>query len=164
MGKLDLRTLASIPRVEASEGRRWVKGSAEKSRLFQRITDKSMPPTDGRVTEDEVRDLRAWRNWIDGGAKTAEGCWVRTRQGRKHPLGFPTTGSPGSSESNAWRAMRTRSMRLCSPDWKRPASSQRRNCDKRTLLRRVYLDLIGLLPTLEEQQAFLNDPVARCAT
>jgi len=30
--------------------------------------------------------------------------------------------------------------------------------DKRTLLRRVYLDLIGLPPTPEEQQAFLEDP------
>jgi hypothetical protein len=29
--------------------------------------------------------------------------------------------------------------------------------DKRTLLRRVYLDLIGLPPTLQEQQAFLQD-------
>jgi hypothetical protein len=30
--------------------------------------------------------------------------------------------------------------------------------DKRTLLRRVYLDLIGLPPTPQEQQAFLDDP------
>src|SRR5438445_311999 len=32
--------------------------------------------------------------------------------------------------------------------------------DKRTLLRRVYLDLIGLPPTPEEQQAFLQDKSA----
>ena len=32
--------------------------------------------------------------------------------------------------------------------------------DKRTLLRRVYLDLIGLPPTPEEQQAFLDDASA----
>ncbi len=32
------------------------------------------------------------------------------------------------------------------------------DADKRTLLRRVYLDLIGLPPTPQEQQAFLNDP------
>ncbi len=30
--------------------------------------------------------------------------------------------------------------------------------DKRTLLRRVYLDLIGLPPTPQEQQSFLDDP------
>ncbi|MHB1422066.1 MAG: DUF1549 and DUF1553 domain-containing protein [Gemmataceae bacterium] len=30
--------------------------------------------------------------------------------------------------------------------------------DKRTLLRRVYLDLIGLPPTPQEQQTFLDDP------
>jgi hypothetical protein len=32
--------------------------------------------------------------------------------------------------------------------------------DRRTLLRRVYLDLIGLPPTPDEQQAFLADPSA----
>lgn len=32
------------------------------------------------------------------------------------------------------------------------------SADKRTLLRRVYLDLIGLPPTPEEQTAFLEDP------
>src|SRR5262249_36624530 len=30
--------------------------------------------------------------------------------------------------------------------------------DRRTLLRRVYFDLIGLPPTPEEQRAFLDDP------
>jgi hypothetical protein len=30
--------------------------------------------------------------------------------------------------------------------------------DKRTLLRRIYLDLIGLPPTVAEQRAFLSDP------
>ena len=33
--------------------------------------------------------------------------------------------------------------------------------DRRTLLRRVYLDLIGLPPTPAEQDAFLDDHVAR---
>ena len=33
--------------------------------------------------------------------------------------------------------------------------------DRRVLLRRLYLDLIGLPPTLEEQQAFLADPSPR---
>ena len=32
--------------------------------------------------------------------------------------------------------------------------------DKRTLLRRVYLDLIGIPPTPAEQEAFLNDDIA----
>jgi hypothetical protein len=34
--------------------------------------------------------------------------------------------------------------------------------DRLTLLRRVYLDLIGLPPTPAEQQAFLGDASGRC--
>src|SRR5262245_26289594 len=67
MSKLDLRTLAAITRG-GEQGPALVKGSAEKSRMYQRIMDKSMPPTDGKVTDDEARVIR---DWIEGGAKTA---------------------------------------------------------------------------------------------
>jgi hypothetical protein len=54
MGKLDLRTLAGIARG-GEQGPAIVKGSAEKSRLFQRVADKSMPPTAGKVSDQEAR-------------------------------------------------------------------------------------------------------------
>ena len=99
MGKLDLRTLAAMTRG-GEQGPALVKGSAEKSRLFQRITDKSMPPTDGKVTDDEAQIIR---DWIDGGAKTAEA--VGSGQGKTESThwAFQPPVRPASSESTPWR-------------------------------------------------------------
>jgi uncharacterized protein DUF1553/uncharacterized protein DUF1549/cytochrome c len=151
MGKLDLRTLASMTRG-GEHGPALAKGSAEKSRLFQRITDKSMPPTENKVTDDEARIIR---DWIDGGAKTAEA--VGSAQGKagthwafQPPLrpAIPKVALGGNENPiDAFVLARLEKASL------KPAAQ----ADKRTLLRRIYLDLIGLLPTLEEQQVFLND-------
>jgi hypothetical protein len=152
MGKLDLRTLAAMTRG-GEQGPALVKGSAEKSRLFQRISDKSMPPTDGKVTDDEALIIR---DWIDGGAKTAEA--VGPGQGKTESTHWAfrppvrpvvpklTLGEP-QNPIDAFVFARLEKASL------KPAAQ----ADKRTLLRRLYLDLVGLLPTLEEQQAFLND-------
>src|SRR5262249_48044720 len=67
IAKLDLRTLSTMMRG-GEQGPALVKGWAEKSRLYQRIVDKSMPPTEGKVTDDEARIVR---DWIDSGARTA---------------------------------------------------------------------------------------------
>jgi hypothetical protein len=152
MGKLDLRSLASMTRG-GEQGAAVVKGSAEKSRLFQRITDKSMPPTEGKVTDDEARIIR---DWIDGGAKTAEAAGSGQGKAESTHWAFQPPVRPvvpkvtlGGNENpiDAFVLARLEKASL------KPAAQ----ADRRTLLRRVYLDLIGLLPTLEEQQAFLND-------
>ena len=152
MGKLDLRTMAAMMRG-GEQGPALVKGSAGKSRLFQRITDKSMPPTDGKVTDDEARVIR---DWIDDGAQTGEAVGsVQSEAGSAHwafqPPVLPVVPKvrPGRAENpiDAFVLARLEKAGL------KPAAQ----ADKRTLLRRVYLDLIGLLPTLDEQRAFLND-------
>jgi len=156
MGKLDLRTLAAMTRG-GDLGPALAKGSAEKSRMFQRITDKSMPPSGGKVTDDEATIIR---DWIDGGAKTAAA---------EEP-------SQGKRESTHWAfqpLVRPAVPRVMSLGWKenpidafvlarleKASIKPPAQAGKRTLLRRVYLDLIGLLPTVEEQQAFLNDQSA----
>ena len=138
MGKLDLRTLASMTRG-GEQGPALVKGSADKSRLFQRITDKSMPPTDGKVTDDEARVIR---EWIDGGAQTGEA--VGSGQGKAgsthwafQPPVCPAVPkvTPGGEENpiDAFVLARLEKANL----------KQAAQADKRTLLRRAYLDLIG---------------------
>jgi hypothetical protein len=71
--------------VEASKGRRWLRVRQKRAGLFQRITDKSMPPTDGKVTDDEARIIR---DWIDGGAKTAEAVGSGQGQDREATTGL----------------------------------------------------------------------------
>jgi len=56
----------------------------------------------------------------------------------------------------AW--VRTPWTPLCSPGWRPTASRPRHPADKRTLLRRVYFDLLGLPPSPEEMDEFLADP------
>ena len=153
MGKLDLRTLASMMRG-GEQGPALVRGSSEKSLLFQRIADKSMPPTDGKVTADEARVIR---DWIDAGGKTAEA--LVSAQGRAENTHWafqpPIRPTIPKVTSAGWQANPIDAFvlaRLEKASLKPPTPA-----DKRTLLRRVYLDLIGLLPTIEEQQAFLSD-------
>jgi hypothetical protein len=152
MGKLDLRTLAAMTRG-GEQGPALVRGSSGKSRLYQRIVDKSMPPVEAKVTDDEARIIR---DWIDGGAKTAEAAehdegkaeithWAFQVPVRP-PVPKVTLGAP-ANPIDAFVLSRLEKAGL------KPVAP----ADKRTLLRRVYLDLIGLLPTLEEQQNFLND-------
>jgi hypothetical protein len=138
-----------------SRGPALVAGSAEKSLLYQRIANKSMPPVEPKVTEDEARIIR---DWIRAGARTAV---------------MEKSLAPGKDEKSHWAfrpPVRPQLPLVKNPKWvstpidafvlsqletkgiKSPAIA-----DRRTLLRRVYLDLIGLPPTPGEQKAFLND-------
>jgi hypothetical protein len=69
MGDLDLRTPASILKGGKSKVPALVKGSAEKSLLYQKIADKSMPFGDAKLNDAETQVIRGW---IDGGAKSAD--------------------------------------------------------------------------------------------
>jgi len=152
MGKLDLRTLAAMTRG-GEQGPALVRGAAGMSRLVQRIADKSMPPTDGKVTDDEARIIR---DWIDGGAKTAEAVGSGQSKAESTHWAFQPPARPAVPKVTTGRQENPIDAfvlaRLEKNSIKPPAQA-----DKRTLLRRVYLDLIGLLPTVEEQQAFFSD-------
>ena len=127
-------------------------GDAAKGRLLEAIVstdpDLRMPPKGPGLTPAEVATLRAW---IGQGARWTEGFAFKqpayepalrpravalpaAQDGRDHPI---------DRVLDAWTASR----RL-----PRPARA-----DDATFLRRVSLDLVGLLPSPEETRAFVAD-------
>jgi len=131
-------------------------GSAARSLLVERITDPEestrMPPQGKPLTEKQIALLKAW---IDQGAPVPSDeqpeedprlHWAFQKPIRPPvPVGANHTGS-GNPVDAFLAASRTRKGVTASPPAARSA-----------LLRRVYLDLIGLPPTREQLHAFLAD-------
>src|SRR5262245_52905911 len=133
-------------------------GDPDDSLLLERVSaaEKRMPPEGKPLTEQQIATLRTW---IKAGAKS------------------PADEKPEEDPRRHWAFIKPERP---SPNVQRPTSNARRNpvdafllaeleknglaplpaADKATLLRRVYLDLIGLPPTRQELVDFLNDPSA----
>jgi len=154
MGDLDLRTPASMLRGGGKGPALW-KGSAEKSLFYQRILDKSMPMGEKKVGDAETRIIR---DWINAGAASEndDNLVVKTKEKPLHwafrPLQSPAV--PAVSK-RGWSRNPVDAFILnrLEKNGIQPAAP----VDRATLLRRVYLDLVGLPPTPEEQKAFLQD-------
>ena len=122
-------------------------GKSAASELIRRVTamaaDRVMPPTGKRLTPDEIGILRAW---IDQGAKWDETAPAARVKGRnvtpRRPSLPPGAGNPVD--------------RLLSGYLKKHSVPVKR-IDDRTFARRVYLDVVGQLPTSTELAAFLAD-------
>jgi hypothetical protein len=152
MGGLDLRTPATMLKG-GSKGPALAKGSAENSLLYQRIVNKSMPMGDPKLADSEARVIR---EWIDRGALAGalDQAPARESQKKQHwafrPLSVTAapkvTGRAGTPvDAFLLSDLEKRDLRPAPP------------ADRLTLLRRVYLDLVGLPPTPEEQTAFEKD-------
>ena len=143
-------------RADASKGGEngvvLVAGKPEASPLFQRVVstdaDEVMPPKGERLTEREVAALRQWiaegAVWPDDGSVAdtfalAKGHWAFTPPRKatvpagEHPVDF-------------FIAAKHRELGLKSAP----------EADRRTLLRRVTLDLTGLPPGVEDADTFLS--------
>ena len=114
------------------------------SELFVRVTaddpDLLMPPPNSHrkpLTKSEIEILRSW---IAAGAAWGE-HWSFER---------PTKPEIGANDANPIDVLVHRRLRQLGLD---PSPE----ADKRTLIRRVTLDLIGLPPTIKDVEAFLAD-------
>ena len=168
-GGLDLR-LRHLAAGGGDSGPAILPGNPETSRLFQRIHNGEMPPgEDKRLTEQDVRLIG---DWIAAGAPTA----------REEPASVGT-GPYFTLEEKNWWAFRPiiRPLlpatqfsepvvtpidlfllaRLQATAEQRPESgdvfSFAPRTDRSVLIRRVYLDLLGLPPTFQEVSAFSQD-------
>ena len=134
-----------------------VPGDSADSLLFAKVRDGKMPP-DGPLADAEVGLLR---RWIDAGAAV----------GRRRPYSrLPEKGRAGPDWWSLQPIRRPAVPDVKNRDWVRnpidafilarleaKGLAPAPEADRRTLIRRVTFDLIGLPPTPEEIDAFLKD-------
>lgn len=123
-----------------------VPGTADASELLKRIltddADLKMPPPDSHRKPLEPAEIETLRRWIDAGAHWGK-HWAFEKPVRPQ---IDTTADSNPIDTLIKRKLSEIGMQLSPP------------ADKRTLIRRLSFDLIGLPPTPDEVEAFVNDP------
>jgi hypothetical protein len=128
-----------------------VPGKSGESKLFHRVSGKPgvlvMPPSGPRLSASEVDTIA---KWIDSGAKWAGSgaAPVASANPKSQHWAFQPV-RPPAADATIDGFIRAR--------LKKEGFEPSPEADKRTLLRRLSLDLTGLPPTPEEMRAFLAD-------
>jgi hypothetical protein len=130
-----------------------VAGKSGESDLVDRVQsdelDYRMPPKGKRLSAQEVERLRAWIDqgltWVPG-FSFQNGGYVAPLKLKRPALPPLVDGQDNPID------------RILAAYWSRQKLSMPPPLDHRALLRRLYLDCVGLLPTPEEQTEFLRDP------
>jgi hypothetical protein len=157
--ELDLRTRESMLKG-GTHGPVLEPGDARESRLYRRIAGIEAPvmPMGAEMPEQEILILR---DWIDQGAPAEETASAKSAAARpakpqdwwsfQKPVRPPVPQvndarwSKNPIDAFTYRKLQDKGLK--------PAP----RADKVTLVRRAYLDLLGLLPGPEEVDAFVND-------
>jgi hypothetical protein len=147
-----------------------VPGRPDQSRLVEAVAygkvELQMPPK-GRLPEAAVKDLAAWVKmgapWPEeGAASTApvKGVFDLQQRKRDHWAWRPVRPqAPPAVKDAGWPRGPVDRFLLARLEEKGLAPAP--DTDRRTLLRRLSFDLIGLPPTEEEVEAFVGDPSPR---
>ena len=124
----------------------FVKGSLEDSEAWHRIIsndeDDIMPPPEFKKELTEV-EINTIKQWIEEGAKWEE-----------HWAYLPVT-KPNNDTESTWVINSIDKFILY--ELKKQDLVPSTEADKRTLIRRLYLDLTGLPPTIKDIDNFLNN-------
>ncbi len=164
-GGLDLRLRRTLL-AGGDSGAAMVPGEVDRSRIVGMVTSGEMPPGDQRkLTEDEVDLLR---RWIAAGAATdgpepehlpTPGEAFLTEADRDHwslkPLMKPVL--PGGEASPEGEQGQHPIDRFIAARLREQGLDFAPRADRRTLIRRLSFDLLGLPPTPEEIDRFVND-------
>jgi len=161
---LDLTSLASALKGGAN-GAVLVKGASEKSALYQKISSRTMPPPKaGKALSDE--QIRTIQSWIDNGLGGGRSDGVagvaanRVRAITEKDRDFwafrkPVRVTPPKPKNSRLVRNPIDAFLLAKLESKGLTFSP--EASKETLLRRAYLDLLGLPPSPQERAAFLAD-------
>lgn len=156
--KLDVR-LKRLLEKGGESGPAIVPGQPDQSLLLKRIESGEMPPSERKVTPKE-RDVL--RRWIAAGAKTAAAepekpdASVFTDEELQHWAFQPISVSPRPRVS-AINSVRASVDSFLLAKLEASQLSFAAEADRRTLIRRVTFDLLGLPPTPDEIEDFVND-------
>lgn len=142
-----------------------VPGDAAGSHLLEFIAEGGaleMPPEGPRLSADEVATIRAWieqgAQWPDevAGKVTDKADWWAW-----HPLRQPAVPEVLPSAEQPVRIANAIDQFIVA-ELQRQGLAQAPRADRRTLIRRLYFDLIGLPPTPQETASFIadDDPLA----
>ena len=137
-----------------------VPGKAGESPLLKYVggldKDVRMPPEGDRLSAEQVGLLRAW---VEQGATWPESASVQLRDPRSHWAFLPPVRPELPDVKNkAWARAPIDRFILARLEQENLAPAA--EADKTTLLRRLYLDLLGLPPSPRQVDAFLADPSA----
>ncbi|HEY3902060.1 MAG TPA: PSD1 and planctomycete cytochrome C domain-containing protein [Chthoniobacter sp.] len=136
--------------AEHDSGRAIVPGKPEDSELLNRILshdkDDMMPPPKAKKPPVSAEQVATLRRWIEQGAKY-EGPWAFL------PL---NQAPPPVVRNQSW--VRNPIDRYILARLESEDITPSPEADRATLIRRLYLDLLGLLPTPEQVAAFVADP------
>ncbi len=159
-GGLDLRQVRLMQKGGVS-GAAVVPGMADDSYLLDRIRSGEMPPGEAKVTAAELEILT---QWVAQGARTARpepenippglGLSEEDRQFWSfRPIQKPAVPEVSNAVADRVRSPIDAFLLKEMPE----GLSFAPEADRATLVRRLYFDLIGLPPTVEEQQRWQND-------
>ena len=154
-GKLRLDQRAVLLRGGESGEPAVVSGKSAESLLVRAIAgldpNVSMPPEGDRVDKNDIAIIRAW---IDQGAKMGDDDSAQkltTQHWSFQPLA--TTSPPSTNDNNARNLVDA----FVSKRLERDGLHATPTASKRTLIRRLYLVMHGLPPSVEDVAVFLDD-------
>lgn len=142
---LDVRTCGDLLQGGYS-GKSVIPGQPEKSLLYQMLADGRMP----KGKRLEPAELRRVADWIRSGARGTTGA------GGHWAFRSPTL--PKLPAVRAMARVRNPIDRFLLADLERHTLTFAPDADRRTLIRRLTYDLIGLPPTPEDVERFVSDP------
>ena len=148
---------------EASDGPVIQPGKSAASRLMERVTSTKkgfgMPPIGEPLTAGQIATLRAW---IDQGAKLVRKPQAEMAEATTSHWSFRPVRRPATPDvrDESWVRNPIDRFILARLEPKKIAPAP--EADRRTLVRRLSLDLLGLPPTPAEIEAFVADNGPGC--
>ncbi len=160
-GRLDLRTLESMLQG-GKRGPALIPGNVGESRLLQLVRPDAkphMPPGNKQLSVDQIAQLETW---VAALPPNKAHVVSDKPQSEASPKASQATGDPAEIETSPFVLPPGVDPTLAidlfvGSRWRDKAVAVAERCDDTTFARRVYLDLTGRIPTVEQLNGFCAD-------